>query len=75
MISIPWLLPLAKETAIVEEPITSDKVLESLESYHPAAVDGKRHGKCVPRQEVDYPTTKCEMQFEPEPLHGSSGSK
>ena len=34
MMSVPWILPLAKGTAIVEGPITSDKVLESLESYH-----------------------------------------
>ena len=39
MASIPWILPLAIGAAIVEGPITSDKVLESLESYHPAAGD------------------------------------
>ena len=39
MISIPWIFPLEKGAAIVEEPITSDKVLESLESYHLAAGD------------------------------------
>ena len=39
MISIPWFFPLAKGAAIVKGPITSDKVLESLESYHLAAGD------------------------------------
>ena len=39
MTSIPWILPLAKGAAIVEGPITSDKVLESLESCHPVAGD------------------------------------
>ena len=39
MTSIPWILLLAKKAAIVEGSITSEKVLTSLESYHPAAGD------------------------------------
>jgi len=68
MASIPWILPLAKGAAIVEGPITSDKVLESLESYHPAAGDwallmemGNVVGSVYldERQTIPRPKAKC----------------
>ena len=68
MTSIPWILPLAKGVAIVEGPITSNKVLESLERYHPAAGDwallmemGNVVGSVYldERQTIPRPKAKC----------------
>ena len=39
MVVVQWIIPLAKGVAIVEGPITNDRMIECLISYHPVAGD------------------------------------